>query len=167
MIICILWIYVCCAFFGFVFAACFGYYFSVTLIVLSKGDEQFYQEPFFFFFFFCISYKLGLLGILLMCLSIPFLILPKTTTNIGTCYCFTLLRLFPISVSCWFLIWVWVTASFPKSPGLSSVFSPIFVMLLSGWLLLVLGFLSIIIIIIIITLKQNKWLFWTTNFQSP
>ena len=46
-------------------------------------------------FFFCISYRLREPGILLMCLSVPFLILPKASNISGTvvvlkCYIFSI-----------------------------------------------------------------------------
>ena len=44
-------------------------------------------------------------------------------------YCFTLLRVFHISLSWWFLTGVWVTENLLKSPGLFSVFWPISTML--------------------------------------
>ena len=53
---------------------------------------------------------------------------------------FTSFWVFHISVSRWFLIRVWVTASLFKSPGLSSVFLPISIVLQFGWSPLVLLF---------------------------
>ena len=53
-----------------------------------------------------------------------------------------LIRVFHISVSWWSFTGDWVTASLFKSPGLFSVFCPFSIMLLFGWSLLVLLFLS-------------------------
>ena len=55
------------------------------------------------------------------------------------------LRVFPTNVSLWFSTGVWVIASILKSPGLSSVFCPILIMLQSGWSPLVLLFPSLLI----------------------
>ena len=62
-----------------VFAASFGWYFSVTLILLSYGDEQFHKMQDFVF-----HIGQGLPGILVMCLFVPFLIIPSAPTNTAT-----------------------------------------------------------------------------------
>ena len=54
----------------------------------------------------------------------------------------TLLKVFPTSVSRWFITGVWVTASLSKSSGLFSVFWPISVKLYFEWSPLVLIFPS-------------------------
>ena len=48
-------------------------------------------------------------------------------------YYFTPIRVFHTSISRWFLIGVLATATLLKSPGFSSVFWPITIMLLFGW----------------------------------
>ena len=48
-------------------------------------------------------------------------------------YYYTFIRAFYISVSRWFFIGVWVTASLLKSPGLFLVFWPFSIMLSFGW----------------------------------
>ena len=47
-------------------------------------------------------------------------------------YYYSLIRVFHICVSRWFFIWVWLTSSLLKTPGLSSVFWTFLIMLSSG-----------------------------------
>ena len=56
-----------------------GIIFPMILIVHSKRDEPFYKVH-----FFCITYWLGLPGMLLMYSSVSFLIIPSVPTITGT-----------------------------------------------------------------------------------
>ena len=55
---------------------------------------------------------------------------------------FTNSKIFSTSIRWWFLTGVWATASLLKSPGLFSIFWPIWIMLQFGWSLLILLFPS-------------------------
>ena len=72
----------------------------------------------------------------------------------------TPLRVFHASVSWWFSIGFWMTASLLKSPGLSSVFWKISIMLLFGWSSLVLSFPSLPV-----PLRILWWLYQARQYQ--
>ena len=59
------------------YATSFEWYFLLIDIILLRRWAVLQST------IFCISYKLGLLGILLKCLSVPFLIIPRTPPILG------------------------------------------------------------------------------------
>ena len=80
---------------------------------------------------------------------------------------FTPSRVFLTSISQWFPTEVWVTASLLKSPGLFSVFCPIFTMLLFGWSPLILLFPShpVPVLILCDCTKRTNYNWITINFM--
>ena len=103
----------------------FGWYFLVTLISLSSANEQLESQS----AIFSISSCSVLPVISLMCLSVPFLIIPSAPTITDLVidlrchyynFYFTHKRVFHTSVCWWFSSWVLVTASLLKSPGFFS-----------------------------------------------